>query len=173
MFFCLLISVLWNQNTSLGGVQLVCGKHSLVRQCTSVSITCSCFNAHHGEQQHLGATKTYLYFFSIKTLGPSVLAGVAVMVLLIPFNAAIAMKTRAFQVRSQQRGWRYLNWQLCYEKPRHRWLSWLLMSCCLHRLIYEQDGTGIFNSCILSDSFSIANWMLFKGKVWHWVSGSS
>uniref|UniRef100_H3AES0 ABC-type glutathione-S-conjugate transporter n=1 Tax=Latimeria chalumnae TaxID=7897 RepID=H3AES0_LATCH len=38
-----------------------------------------------------------LYFLWQK-LGPSVLAGVAVMILLIPFNAIIAMKTRAFQV---------------------------------------------------------------------------
>ncbi|XP_054702251.1 ATP-binding cassette sub-family C member 3 isoform X2 [Grus americana] len=37
-------------------------------------------------------------YFLWQTLGPSVLAGVAVMVLLIPFNSAIAMKTRAFQV---------------------------------------------------------------------------
>lgn len=34
----------------------------------------------------------------LKALGPSVLAGVAVMVLLIPLNGVIAMKTRAFQV---------------------------------------------------------------------------
>lgn len=33
-----------------------------------------------------------------QNLGPSVLAGVAVMVMLIPLNAVIAMKTRAFQV---------------------------------------------------------------------------
>ncbi|XP_041075964.1 ATP-binding cassette sub-family C member 3-like isoform X3 [Polyodon spathula] len=42
-----------------------------------------------------------LYFLWQK-LGPSVLAGVAVMVLLIPLNAAIAMKTRAFQVEQMQ-----------------------------------------------------------------------
>ncbi|NXY43194.1 MRP3 protein, partial [Ceuthmochares aereus] len=36
--------------------------------------------------------------FLWQTLGPSILAGVAVMVLLIPLNSAIAMKTRAFQV---------------------------------------------------------------------------
>ncbi|MGH0155468.1 UNVERIFIED_CONTAM: hypothetical protein FKN15_029128 [Acipenser sinensis] len=36
-------------------------------------------------------------YFLWQYLGPSVLAGVAVMVLLIPLNAAIAMKTRAFQ----------------------------------------------------------------------------
>ncbi|NXN95747.1 MRP3 protein, partial [Rhinopomastus cyanomelas] len=41
-------------------------------------------------------------YFLWKTLGPSVLAGVAVMVLLIPFNAAIAMKTRAFQVEQMR-----------------------------------------------------------------------
>lgn len=40
------------------------------------------------------------FFFTLQTLGPSVLAGVAVMVLLIPFNAVIAMKTRAYQVTS-------------------------------------------------------------------------
>lgn len=33
-----------------------------------------------------------------QNLGASVLAGVAVMVMLIPLNAVIAMKTRAFQV---------------------------------------------------------------------------
>ncbi|RXM31496.1 Canalicular multispecific organic anion transporter 2 [Acipenser ruthenus] len=36
-------------------------------------------------------------YFLWQYLGPSVLAGFAVMVLLIPLNAAIAMKTRAFQ----------------------------------------------------------------------------
>ncbi|XP_066521778.1 ATP-binding cassette sub-family C member 3 isoform X2 [Hoplias malabaricus] len=41
-------------------------------------------------------------FFLWQTLGPSVLAGVAVMVLLIPFNAFIAMKTRAYQVEQMQ-----------------------------------------------------------------------
>ncbi|GAA6077744.1 ATP-binding cassette sub-family C member 3 isoform X1, partial [Tachysurus ichikawai] len=40
--------------------------------------------------------------FLWQTLGPSVLAGVAVMVLLIPFNAVIAMKTRAYQVEQMQ-----------------------------------------------------------------------
>ncbi|XP_074870252.1 ATP-binding cassette sub-family C member 3 isoform X2 [Carettochelys insculpta] len=37
-------------------------------------------------------------YFLWQTLGPSVLAGVAVMILLIPLNAAIAIKTRALQV---------------------------------------------------------------------------
>ncbi|XP_051653941.1 ATP-binding cassette sub-family C member 3 isoform X1 [Manacus candei] len=41
-------------------------------------------------------------YFLWEALGPSVLAGVAVMVLLIPFNAAIAMKTRAFQVEQMR-----------------------------------------------------------------------
>ncbi|XP_030063833.1 ATP-binding cassette sub-family C member 3 isoform X2 [Microcaecilia unicolor] len=41
-------------------------------------------------------------YFLWQALGPSVLAGVAVMILLIPFNAAIAMKTRAFQVEQMQ-----------------------------------------------------------------------
>ncbi|KFR15692.1 Canalicular multispecific organic anion transporter 2, partial [Opisthocomus hoazin] len=41
-------------------------------------------------------------YFLWQTLGPSVLAGVAVMVLLIPFNSAIAIKTRAFQVEQMQ-----------------------------------------------------------------------
>ncbi|KAG7325289.1 hypothetical protein KOW79_011605 [Hemibagrus wyckioides] len=41
-------------------------------------------------------------FFLWQTLGASVLAGVAVMVLLIPFNAVIAMKTRAYQVEQMQ-----------------------------------------------------------------------
>ncbi|XP_008945689.1 PREDICTED: canalicular multispecific organic anion transporter 2 [Merops nubicus] len=41
-------------------------------------------------------------YFLWETLGPSVLAGVAVMVLLIPFNSAIAMKTRAFQVEQMR-----------------------------------------------------------------------
>ncbi|NXH09840.1 MRP3 protein, partial [Bucco capensis] len=41
-------------------------------------------------------------YFLWQTLGPSVLAGVAVMVLLIPFNSAIAMKTRAFQVQQMR-----------------------------------------------------------------------
>ncbi|KAJ7984782.1 hypothetical protein DPEC_G00358350 [Dallia pectoralis] len=41
-------------------------------------------------------------YFLWQYLGPSVLAGVAVMILLIPFNAAIAMKTRAYQVEQMQ-----------------------------------------------------------------------
>ncbi|NXW34750.1 MRP3 protein, partial [Phaetusa simplex] len=41
-------------------------------------------------------------YFLWQTLGPSVLAGVAVMVLLIPFNSAIAMKTRAYQVEQMR-----------------------------------------------------------------------
>ncbi|XP_071968860.1 ATP-binding cassette sub-family C member 3 isoform X2 [Engystomops pustulosus] len=41
-------------------------------------------------------------YFLWQTLGPSVLAGVAVMILLIPINAFIAMKTRAFQVEQMQ-----------------------------------------------------------------------
>ncbi|XP_015266213.1 PREDICTED: canalicular multispecific organic anion transporter 2 [Gekko japonicus] len=41
-------------------------------------------------------------YFLWQALGPSVLAGVAVMVLLIPFNAVIAMKTRAFQVEQMR-----------------------------------------------------------------------
>uniref|UniRef100_A0A8C3NY64 Canalicular multispecific organic anion transporter 2 n=2 Tax=Cyanoderma ruficeps TaxID=181631 RepID=A0A8C3NY64_9PASS len=41
-------------------------------------------------------------YFLWETLGPSVLAGVAVMVLLIPFNSAIAIKTRAFQVEQMR-----------------------------------------------------------------------
>lgn len=40
-----------------------------------------------------------IYFdLCLQNLGPSVLAGVAVMIMLIPFNAFIAMKTRAYQV---------------------------------------------------------------------------
>ncbi|XP_062330079.1 ATP-binding cassette sub-family C member 3 isoform X3 [Osmerus eperlanus] len=41
-------------------------------------------------------------YFLWQNLGPSVLAGVAVMVLLIPLNAAIAVKTRAFQVEQMR-----------------------------------------------------------------------
>ncbi|NXX44346.1 MRP3 protein, partial [Tricholaema leucomelas] len=41
-------------------------------------------------------------YFLWQTLGPSVLAGVAVMVLLIPFNSAVAVKTRAFQVQQMR-----------------------------------------------------------------------
>ncbi|XP_063042992.1 multidrug resistance-associated protein 1 isoform X2 [Engraulis encrasicolus] len=37
-------------------------------------------------------------YFLWQTLGPSVLAGVAVMVLMVPINAVIAMKTKAYQV---------------------------------------------------------------------------
>ncbi|XP_041744535.1 ATP-binding cassette sub-family C member 3 isoform X1 [Coregonus clupeaformis] len=42
-----------------------------------------------------------LYFLWLN-LGPSVLAGVAVMILLIPLNAAIAVRTRAYQVEQMQ-----------------------------------------------------------------------
>uniref|UniRef100_A0A4W6BTC4 ATP-binding cassette, sub-family C (CFTR/MRP), member 3 n=1 Tax=Lates calcarifer TaxID=8187 RepID=A0A4W6BTC4_LATCA len=38
-------------------------------------------------------------YFLWQNLGPSVLAGVAVMIMLIPFNAVIAMKTRAYQMQ--------------------------------------------------------------------------
>ncbi|XP_061612364.1 ATP-binding cassette sub-family C member 3 isoform X3 [Phyllopteryx taeniolatus] len=41
-------------------------------------------------------------YFLWQNLGPSVLAGVAVMILLIPFNAVIAMKSRAYQVEQMQ-----------------------------------------------------------------------
>ncbi|XP_067914713.1 ATP-binding cassette sub-family C member 3 isoform X1 [Heterodontus francisci] len=41
-------------------------------------------------------------YFLWQNLGPSVLAGVAVMILLIPFNAVIAMKSRSFQVQQMQ-----------------------------------------------------------------------
>ncbi|XP_076615305.1 ATP-binding cassette sub-family C member 3 isoform X2 [Chaetodon auriga] len=41
-------------------------------------------------------------YFLWQNLGPSVLAGVAVMVMLIPFNSVIAMKTRAYQVEQMQ-----------------------------------------------------------------------
>uniref|UniRef100_A0A673IM37 Canalicular multispecific organic anion transporter 2-like n=1 Tax=Sinocyclocheilus rhinocerous TaxID=307959 RepID=A0A673IM37_9TELE len=41
-------------------------------------------------------------FFLWQNLGPSVLAGLAVMVLLIPFNAFIAMKTRSYQVEQMK-----------------------------------------------------------------------
>ncbi|XP_030195268.1 canalicular multispecific organic anion transporter 2 isoform X1 [Gadus morhua] len=41
-------------------------------------------------------------YFLWQNLGPSVLAGLAVMVLLIPLNAAIAVKTRAYQVQQMQ-----------------------------------------------------------------------
>ncbi|XP_061564507.1 ATP-binding cassette sub-family C member 3 isoform X2 [Cololabis saira] len=41
-------------------------------------------------------------YFLWQNLGASVLAGVAVMVMLIPFNAVIAMKTRAYQVEQMQ-----------------------------------------------------------------------
>ncbi|XP_062886763.1 ATP-binding cassette sub-family C member 3 isoform X1 [Mobula hypostoma] len=41
-------------------------------------------------------------YFLWQYLGPSVLAGVAVMILLIPFNAMIAVKSRSFQVQQMQ-----------------------------------------------------------------------
>ncbi|KAK2820903.1 hypothetical protein Q5P01_023862 [Channa striata] len=41
-------------------------------------------------------------YYLCQNLGPSVLAGVAVMIMLIPFNAVIAMKTRAYQVELMQ-----------------------------------------------------------------------
>ncbi|CAG5911647.1 unnamed protein product [Menidia menidia] len=41
-------------------------------------------------------------YFLWQNLGPSVLAGVAVMIMLIPFNAVIAMKTRAYQVEQMK-----------------------------------------------------------------------
>ncbi|XP_036386238.1 canalicular multispecific organic anion transporter 2 isoform X2 [Megalops cyprinoides] len=41
-------------------------------------------------------------YFLWQNLGPSVLAGVAVMILLIPLNAVIAMKTRTYQVEQMR-----------------------------------------------------------------------
>ncbi|XP_051912383.1 ATP-binding cassette sub-family C member 3-like isoform X3 [Hippocampus zosterae] len=41
-------------------------------------------------------------YFLWQNLGPSVLAGVAVMILLIPLNAVIAVKNRAYQVEQMQ-----------------------------------------------------------------------
>ena len=41
-------------------------------------------------------------FFLWQQLGPSVLAGLAVMVLLIPLNGAIAAKTRNYQIRQMK-----------------------------------------------------------------------
>ena len=41
-------------------------------------------------------------FFLWRTLGPSVLAGVVVMVLLIPVNAVIAKKSRSFQMQQMK-----------------------------------------------------------------------
>lgn len=41
-----------------------------------------------------------IVYFSLQNLGPSVLAGVAVMILLVPINAVMAMKTKTYQVRS-------------------------------------------------------------------------
>ncbi|KAK5881725.1 hypothetical protein CesoFtcFv8_022490 [Champsocephalus esox] len=41
-------------------------------------------------------------YFLWQNLGPSVLAGVAVMIMLIPLNAVIAMRTRAYQVEQMQ-----------------------------------------------------------------------
>lgn len=38
------------------------------------------------------------FFVVVQNLGPSVLAGVAVMVLMVPVNAVIAMKTKTYQV---------------------------------------------------------------------------
>ena len=42
-------------------------------------------------------------FFLWKELGPSVLAGLLVMVLLIPVNGAIAAKGRQFQIRQMKK----------------------------------------------------------------------
>lgn len=42
----------------------------------------------------------YLQLSVFQTLGPSVLAGVAVMILLVPINAVMAMKTKTYQVRT-------------------------------------------------------------------------
>lgn len=39
----------------------------------------------------------FCFFLSDQNLGPSVLAGVAVMILMVPLNAVIAMKTKTYQ----------------------------------------------------------------------------
>lgn len=41
-----------------------------------------------------------LQLSAFQNLGPSVLAGVAVMILLVPINAVMAMKTKTYQVRT-------------------------------------------------------------------------
>ncbi|XP_078385226.1 ATP-binding cassette sub-family C member 3 [Cetorhinus maximus] len=41
-------------------------------------------------------------YFLWQYLGPSILAGLAVMILLIPFNAVVAMKSRSFQAQQMQ-----------------------------------------------------------------------
>lgn len=38
--------------------------------------------------------------FGLQNLGPSVLAGVAVMVLMVPVNAVLAMKSKTYQVKA-------------------------------------------------------------------------
>jgi len=43
---------------------------------------------------------TCLQLSTFQNLGPSVLAGVAVMILLVPINAVMAMKTKTYQVRT-------------------------------------------------------------------------
>uniref|UniRef100_A0A669BAZ5 Multidrug resistance-associated protein 1 n=1 Tax=Oreochromis niloticus TaxID=8128 RepID=A0A669BAZ5_ORENI len=58
-------------------------------------------------------------YFLWQNLGPSVLAGVAVMVLMVPVNAVIAMKTKAYQVG------------LCYYYPYTRiHLHYIFMFYC-------------------------------------------
>lgn len=61
-------------------------------------------------QQKVQSVKTYLcelkkislnkclQLCTFQNLGPSVLAGVAVMILLVPINAVMAMKTKTYQV---------------------------------------------------------------------------
>lgn len=44
-------------------------------------------------------SKVWFLSVSEQNLGPSVLAGVAVMVLMVPINAVIAMKTKTYQVQ--------------------------------------------------------------------------
>lgn len=55
--------------------------------------------------------------FSLQNLGPSVLAGVAVMILLVPVNAVMAMKTKTYQVRS---------FCVCDNDFKKRILLWLV-----------------------------------------------
>lgn len=136
-------------------------KYSSVRQCVSASITCSFFSVHHWGYctpvQHL------TFSLSPQALGPSVLAGVAVMVLLIPFNSAVAIKTRAFQVRYQKRKKASSEIVAVLWEVKALMMSWSLLRCHLHRFSYKWYCTHIFNNHILSVSFSVVNWMLFVG----------
>ena len=68
-----------------------------------------------------------LYFLWM-ILGPSILAGVAIMVLMIPINAVIAKKSRALQVRRSLANLVFAYCPICDGQPLLNWVRYSILS---------------------------------------------